>query len=647
MSNLTNHLPSPVKYREDINGLRSWAVIAVLLFHFSLIGLPGGFAGVDVFFVISGYLMTAIIVNEHEKGSFSIWKFYMSRIRRIVPALLVVMAVLLILGWFYLPTIDYKSLGEQSYFSMAFLSNINYWRSSGYFDSASHEKWLLHTWSLAVEAQFYVLYPLFLALVWKFWKSLKAINYAVILLFIGSLILNIYISNIKPSAAFYLLPTRGWELASGGLVFLAIKQNLTSQSLKNICYWIGWFLIIGSFSFISEHLAWPSYWAIFPVLGTSLVMLAQKENSIFTDNFIAQWIGDRSYSLYLWHWPLVVALYFSGLQSDWTWVIAAFILSIVLAHLSYRFVEIPTRQYLTNANLKKEIAVISFVGLIIGLSAVSVKQYKFDGRLENQTIIDLVAQESTNQNELAKNCSYSILGNKQEGCTYGSNKDIPDIIFIGDSYSEATVSALAKAAENNNKMVLYLGGAHGCAVAKGFDDNKSNSICSDYYKHIQEKLKVFPNTPLVIINSAKYFSLPLVTEKEKQKNLDGMIQAYKEFSLGRSLFITYPIPVNEKADPKVMSRDLLFKKATLENEYKQPVKEVQSKYQDLREKQKSISDKLNLNILDPMKYLCDKEYCYGSKSGRPIYYDGAHLSEYGNKLLVPMFDEVFKNQGSK
>jgi peptidoglycan/LPS O-acetylase OafA/YrhL/lysophospholipase L1-like esterase len=644
MDSITNHLPSPVKFREDINGLRAWAVIGVLLFHFSLIGLPGGFAGVDVFFVISGYLMTAIIVNGHEKGSFSIWKFYMSRIRRIIPALLVVIAVLLILGWFYLPTIDYQSLGEQSYFGMTFLSNIHYWRSSGYFDSASHEKWLLHTWSLAVEAQFYVLYPLFIALVWKFWKSLKAVNIAIVVLFVGSLVLNLYISEIKPSAAFYLLPTRCWELASGGLVFLAIKYNLFSNSLKNIGYWLGWILIIGSFSFISEHLTWPSYWAMLPVLGTSLVMLANKDNVVFTNNYVTQWVGDRSYSLYLWHWPIVVALYFSGLQNNWTWVISGFGLSILLAQLSYRFVEVPTRQYLTQANLKKEVIVIGLAGLIIGMAAVSVKVYTFEGRLENQARIDLTAQESTNQNNLAIECSYSILGNSQKGCIYGLKKEIPDILFIGDSFGEATVSALTTAAEKNNKMVLYLGGAHGCAVVKGFDDKNANSICPAYYKHIQNKLKDFPNTPLIIITSARYFSLQIVTEEEKQKNLDGMRQAYKEFSVGRTLFITYPIPVNEKADPKAMSRDLLFKRTNLKDEYNQPIEEVLSKYQGLREYQKLISVKLNLNILDPMKYLCDDKYCYGSKNGRPLYYDGAHLSEYGNKLLVPMFEEIFKDK---
>ncbi|MBD3756334.1 MAG: acyltransferase, partial [Gammaproteobacteria bacterium] len=309
------HLPSPISYREDINGLRAWAVIAVLLFHFSLIGLPGGFAGVDVFFVISGYLMTAIIVGGYEKGSFSIWKFYMARARRILPALMVVMAVLLALGWFWLPTPDYQALGAQSAYGLTFLSNIYYWRSAGYFDAAAQEKWLLHTWSLAVEAQFYVLYPIFVALMWRFWKGLKAITLGLMLLFVVSLLLNLMVTFWRPTVAFYLLPTRGWELAAGGLVYLIARQGWVSASLKARGYWLGWVFLIGSFALIQESFAWPGYWAMLPVLGASLIILGQREACFLTYNRLAQWLGDRSYSLYLWHWPLVVALYFAGLHS--------------------------------------------------------------------------------------------------------------------------------------------------------------------------------------------------------------------------------------------------------------------------------------------------------------------------------------------
>ena len=147
-------------FRQDINGLRAIAVIAVVLFHFNASWMPGGFAGVDVFFVISGFLMTGIIFRGIEQENFSILKFYVARANRIIPALAVLCLVLLVFGWFYLTPLDYKALGKHAASSVAFLSNIIYWRESGYFDAASHEKWLLHTWSLSVEWQFYILYPL-------------------------------------------------------------------------------------------------------------------------------------------------------------------------------------------------------------------------------------------------------------------------------------------------------------------------------------------------------------------------------------------------------------------------------------------------------------------------------------------------------
>ena len=193
-------------FRYDINGLRAIAVIAVVLFHFNASWMPGGFAGVDVFFVISGFLMTGIIFRGIEQENFSILKFYVARANRIIPALAVLCLILLIFGWFYLTPLDYKSLGKHAATSVSFLSNIVYWRESGYFDAASHEKWLLHTWSLSVEWQFYIIYPLILVAMRKF-MSIKTMKY---LLLVGTILGFIFcvIATYKwpnPSIIFYLL----------------------------------------------------------------------------------------------------------------------------------------------------------------------------------------------------------------------------------------------------------------------------------------------------------------------------------------------------------------------------------------------------------------------------------------------------------
>ena len=200
-----------MNFRYDINGLRAIAVIAVVLFHFNPAWIKGGFAGVDVFFVISGFLMTGIIFKGLENDSFNLFKFYVDRANRIVPALVVLCLVLLVFGWFYLAPFDYKALSKHVTSSSWFISNVVFWREAGYFDAAAHEKWLLHTWSLSVEWQFYIIYPIALV-VFKQLLSLKNLK-RLIILGVGIGFLFNVVATIKwPDAAYFLLPTRAWEM---------------------------------------------------------------------------------------------------------------------------------------------------------------------------------------------------------------------------------------------------------------------------------------------------------------------------------------------------------------------------------------------------------------------------------------------------
>lgn len=321
-------------FRYDINGLRAIAVIAVVLFHFNASWLPGGFAGVDVFFVISGFLMTGIIFKGIEEKKFSLIKFYIARANRIIPALSVLCFVLLILGWFYLTPLEYKALGKHVASSISFISNIVYWRESGYFNTASNEKWLLHTWSLSVEWQFYVIYPIILVLLSKFF-SIKTIK---LILVAGTILGFIFciISTYKwPNPSYYLLSTRAWEMMLGGIAYL--YPLTVKESRKKLFELAGIILIIGSYFLISSDNLWPGYLAIFPVSGAFLIIQAQYNNSLITGNILAQKIGSWSYSIYLWHWPLVVTIYIFSLDKNYAYV--GIILSILLGFLSYKYIE--------------------------------------------------------------------------------------------------------------------------------------------------------------------------------------------------------------------------------------------------------------------------------------------------------------------
>jgi len=196
-------------FRDDINGLRAWAVVAVVLYHFGVPGFSGGFVGVDVFFVISGFLMTGLVVKGLERGTFSTLGFYMARARRIVPALLALCGMLLVVGWFALLPEDYKKLSLHSIFAISFFSNVGFWQEAGYFDAASHEKWLLHTWSLSVEWQFYLILPLILVSVWRVWPGRAAQLWAIVVGLLTSLGIAVFLSPIHPTFSSFANPGLG------------------------------------------------------------------------------------------------------------------------------------------------------------------------------------------------------------------------------------------------------------------------------------------------------------------------------------------------------------------------------------------------------------------------------------------------------
>ncbi len=321
-----------MKYRNDINGLRAIAVIAVVLFHFKPELSPGGYAGVDVFFVISGFLMTGIIIRGLENHSFDIWQFYISRAKRIIPALSVLCLALIIWGWFYFTTEEYRELGKHTLSSLLFFSNITYWNESGYFDATSHEKWLLHTWSLSVEWQFYIIYPILLVAIRHF-TSLKNLKKIIVTCTFLGLFFSIFATLKWPIPSYYFLPTRGWELLVGGVAYLYPCH--LSQRKKIALQRLGLILILISYVCLSSKTLWPGYWALLPVIGAYLIILTNQNDSIITNNKLFQIIGKWSYSIYLWHWPITVWIY----QLEENFFVYGILISIILGALSYYLIE--------------------------------------------------------------------------------------------------------------------------------------------------------------------------------------------------------------------------------------------------------------------------------------------------------------------
>ena len=330
-------------YRPEIDGLRAVAVLPVILFHGGITGFSGGFVGVDVFFVISGYLITSILLREMGQGRFSLLRFWERRARRILPALLLVMAVCVPFAWFWMLPDQYLAFSRSLIAVSVFASNILFWRESGYFAAAAEEKPLLHTWSLAVEEQFYILFPLAVLLIWRLGR--RALIAAIALAGLLSLGLSQYAAHASPAANFYLLPTRAWELMAGALCALALDRRGVPGS--DALAGLGLVLILGAVVVFDGATPFPSVWALVPVGGTVLIVLFARPGGSVARGL--SWrpvvaVGLISYSAYLWHQPLFAFARVRSLGVPDTWLMLGLaVLSLGLAALSWRLVEQPFR----------------------------------------------------------------------------------------------------------------------------------------------------------------------------------------------------------------------------------------------------------------------------------------------------------------
>ncbi len=642
-------------FRYDINGLRAYAVILVVLFHFGIIGFAAGFIGVDIFFVISGFLMTSIVIKSLDKGNFSLLKFYLARGIRIVPALFVVSTIVLILGWFLVLPTDYKALAKHTLSSINFFSNIVYWRESSYFDTDSHNKALLHTWSLSVEWQFYLVFPIIVALLYKIKKSRNFLLTFFILGTIISLILSIIITAKNPSAGFFLLPTRAWEMLAGGLIFFIPKEKVP---YKKPLEFIGFFLIAISCYIFSTDTLWPSYNAILPVLGAFLILLAHQQNSIFTKGSVFQWLGNNSYSIYLWHWPIVFFLHYFYKNDDYIFITAGIILSIILGWLSYTYIENPTRKKLSNLSIVKAYF-LWFLSISI-LSLISIMIFKFDGvknRFSNE--INNISNTINDINPRRDECLGKQDDSQLKKCTYG---DGPlSLIVVGDSHASAMLNGVINALPNNTSLISFT--ISGCPTVKNLKKtNMPEYSCGERVKDIINDIKTNYSTdiPILVINRAnaifqgependksnqpiRYINTPsLVFDEEYYAQMrNAYVDTLKDLSASHKVYITRPTPEAKKEISNLAAKIFKYHLPTQDltitwNEYYERSKQAW-KAQDM-----AAQSTKNIQIIDLSREFCDNETCYFTQNNLPLFYDDDHMSWTASLKLAPIFKkEIF------
>lgn len=633
------------EFRKDINGLRAWAVMAVVLYHFGVTGISGGFAGVDVFFVISGYLMCGIISRGIERGEFSVWRFYLARARRIFPALIVLCVVALIFGWFFLMPEEYKLLGKHARESLTFSSNLLYFKESGYFDVASQEKWLLHTWSLSVEWQFYLILPLVLMLVSKFLPGRHVIVTVLWAFFAFSLGLCLWRTSVAPSEAFYMLQTRAWEMLTGALVFMFGHRGL-SDGLRRALEVAGFALILATVVILDKQSAWPGWRAILPVAGAALVLLAARGDSVWTANLPAQWLGTRSYSIYLWHWPLVVALAYLELLNAPLWVAAAIIVSLLLGHLSYVLVEMPAGQRLSLLSAGHAGVVVVVALALVATLAQQVRRSGFPGRLPEA--VATVEVERKNHNPRLEDCL-----DPAASCIYG--QEPVRVILIGDSHADAVVTALQAALPDSQGGVLFRGGS-GCLIAFGMHTSNDKPYCDKLNADLEKEHASFPvGAPIVMMGrTSEYVQGGLPTrakptfhfgepvEQFSTEFLDQFRERYVATMCAlaehRPVYIVRPTPEMGVDVPTLIGRAMLLGR---ERHFSLSMADYHKRHAFIWAVQDEAVQRCGVRLLNPLPYLCSDDKCSSAKGNRPFYRDTDHLGEFGNRLLVPMFREIF------
>lgn len=638
-------------FRSDINGLRAWAVVAVVLYHFGIPGFSGGFAGVDVFFVISGYLMAGIVLGGLQRQRFSLVDFYLARARRILPALLVLVAAVLLVGWWLLIPSDYQVLGRHARESVLFTANLQYLSESGYFDAASHEKWLLHTWSLAVEWQFYLLYPLALLLLQRVSSSWRISVAAHVLALLLSLALCIGWTLETPDKAFYLLAPRAWELLLGGCVFLVAQRWSPSARLASCLGLAGLLAIVLSITTLDAGAAWPGAWALLPTLGAAAILLAQRE-SVWTAARLAQWLGTRSYSIYLWHWPLVAGLVYFDLQQFWYWLVAGLLLSLLLGDFSYRLVEVPSRRWLGSRSRWAGLGWLLLGLLVVAVAAQAVRRSGFPERLP--PALAQVEEQRHNKNPRQDECLKA-----DARCVFGGERI--RALVVGDSHADAIVNAIVAALPDAEDGV-YFRAESACLFVEGakWTGKGERKDCQRLLRDVPPELaEVDARVPLILVNRTSAYVYgqkldpdnpaprPMVYFSEQRAGNDPLFQAeFRQHYLDtvcklarqRPVYVLRPIPEMPvhvpKAVGRAMMRGLAADVSITREQYRQ-------RHAFVWALQDEAASQCGVQVLDPLPYLCDEQVCHGSVDGMPRYVDMDHLSESGNRLLTPLFAPIF------
>lgn len=669
------HLSHP-KYRADIDGLRAIAILAVVGFHAFPTSIKGGFIGVDIFFVISGFLISNIIFVSLTRNSFNFSEFYIRRINRIFPALLLVLISCFVFGWFTLIADEYKQLGKHIAGGGGFISNFVLWNESGYFDKAGETKPLLHLWSLSIEEQFYLVWPLLLWLAWKQQFNLLTVAFLVALI---SFALNINYVRNNSVAAFYSPQTRFWELMTGSiLAYVILYKNAALSSIKhqlgkglcaivyahpagqrgdtlrNLQSLLGGTLIITGIILLSKENSFPDWWALLPTFGTALIIGAGTHawlNRVVLSHRVLTWFGLISYPLYLWHWPLLsFARIIEGAPPSLVLRITVVVASIMLAWLTYLLIEKPFR--LGTHSSSKTFALLAAMTItgLAGLNCYQGNGYEFRVSPEIRMYVQNI------DFEFARFIRYGLCHletddeNKYDASCVETSR--PLIALWGDSHASALYPGLKKLQEENNFGIMqftnaacppFLNVGTYSVLRKNCDAKNHNAI--DLLIKNQPDILIMGSAFKVPGSAYTWDDLTLISK------IDDTLKFLRSKFSNTQIIVIGPAPQWQESPQKV---SYLFWKNPLNKTRIIPAFQKAIIFSELDSALKEITALNNVTYISTIQHLCNAEKCIARLGDTPESFtavDYGHLSKAGSEyfmnLIKPKIFEQLTNRSKQ
>lgn len=652
-------------YRSEIDGLRTIAVLPVLMFHAGVSFMPGGFLGVDVFFVISGFLITSILVKELEQGRFSLLGFYERRARRILPALFFVLAVTSFFAVLMLSPTDLKDYSQSVVAVAVFASNIYFYLTNDYFSTNAEELPLLHTWSLAVEEQYYVIFPVLLAFLWKGRKRVLA---SIWLLAISSFIFSIIIHPVDNNANFYLLPSRAWELLAGALVALYIKHfDNWPNSIRQFVSAMSLLVLMWSLLVIQKGGAHPGWITLAPVLSTALI-IAVSENTLVARLLSMRplvAIGLISYSLYLWHQPLYAFLRIKMTSEPELWQFGILtLIAFSLSVLSYKWVESPFR---SKGFLSRKKILHGSAFMLVAVAFLGSWGHVKEGFPERFYEPEVFSSTEFSPFRQACHSSSGVINSFKPECEYNGAQGAHWAV-LGDSHGVELAHALALRLKTQEGLAQLT--YSGCPPALTFDTPVKG--CSRWLNDTLEEILSRPELTNVVLAYRHLAYLTPIHNKYKSsaaeiaehsprkvfKQDSKLVSAAELKALywnsfrelvkrliegGKTVYVLYPVPEPEADIDKLITPTTIFQRGNSDKKAKIAVELYEFQSQSIKRELDSIKKESDFVPIVPKDVLCDDNFCYAVKSGQAMFFDDNHLSVAGARLVSELIYEKRSN----